>query len=432
MGVRRTPCRSAKKESPPVIGTRVFGGAAGALRVAAFRNYFAGQFVSNMGRWMYRMSIGWLAWDLTSSTTWLGAVAFADLAPTAVLTIFAGAIADRLGYMRIIRLNVICVFLLSGSLGILVISKLVTVELLMLIAFVSGMAEALGQPARLAIVNALVPKYHLSAAIALGSASFNTSRIVGPGIAGPMILWTGPGVVMLLCSVSALYFLVSIRNLHLAEGAKKKQKEDSLLRDTLAGIVYVRNHAGIRFVMILLTATSLLVRPVIELLPSISDRVFQAGPTGLSLILASIGAGAVCASLVLARRGQATGLTKLLVWSTFGTGICVAFALQAPSINVAAVSFCLMGVSMLCGNVSAQTLVQNSVSPEMRARVLGLFIVFGHGLPALGALAQGWLASYVGLPAAVGGSAILMLGFWVWSMFVHSRLGAELERAKSN
>jgi len=207
----------------------------------------------------------------------------------------------------------------------------------------------------------------------------------------------------------------------------RNAKGDSLLRDTLAGFAYVANHRGIRFVMILLTATSLLVRPVIELLPSIADKVFQAGPTGLSMMLSAIGVGAVTASLVLARRGQTQGLTKLLVWSTFGTGLCVAAALQAPSINVAAVAFCLMGVCMLCGNVSAQTLVQNAVSSDMRARVLGLFIVFGHGLPALGALMQGWLATFLGLPMAVGGSAVLMLSFWVWALFAQRRMMGELE-----
>jgi len=183
-----------------------------------------------------------------------------------------------------------------------------------------------------------------------------------------------------------------------------------------------------RSLVILLTATSLLVRPVIELLPSVSDRVFNAGPTGLSLMLSSIGVGAVFTSLVLARRGQAKGLTKLLVVSTFGTGICVASALQAPNIHVAAMFFCLMGVSMLSGNVSAQTLVQNSVSSDMRARVLGLLIAFGNGLPAVGALIQGWLANFYGLPAAIGGSAIMMLGFWIWALFVYPRMSGELER----
>ena len=412
-----------------MLRTRVFGGAASALRIPVYRSYFLGHFIASIGRWMYRMSIGWLAWDLTHSTVWLGAVAFADLVPSAVLTIFAGAITDRFGYMRIIRYSLVVVILLSALLGALVLTHAITVELLLVIALVSGSAESLGQPARLAIVNALVPKYDLSSAIALGSTSFNASRIVGPSIAGLLIQATGPGAVMLLCSLAVFYFWLVVRGINLGESAKPAQKGDSLWRDTMAGFAYVLGHRGIRFVMILLTATSLLVRPVIELLPSIADKVFGAGPTGLSLMLSAIGVGAVAASLILARRGQTQGLTKVLVWSTFGTGICVAAALQAPSLHIGAVAFCFMGVFMLCGNVAAQTLVQNSVSPQMRARVLGLFIVFGHGLPALGALVQGWLATFFGLPMAVGDSAILMLAFWAWSLTLQRSMVEELERA---
>jgi len=410
-----------------VLRTSVFGGAASALRVPIFRRYFLGHFMASIGRWMYRMSIGWLAYDLTESTVWLGAVAFADLVPSALLTIFAGAITDRFGYMRIIRHSLVAVILLSTLLGGLVITRTITVEWLLLIALLAGSAESLGQPARLAIVNALVPKHDLSAAIALGSTSFNASRIVGPSIAGLLIQVTGPGVVMLLCALAVFYFWLVVRRINLEEKSKPAAKGDSLWRDTLAGFTYVLNHRGIRFVMILLTATSLLVRPVIELLPSIARRIFESEATGLSMMLSGIGVGAVTASLVLARRGQTQGLTKVLVWSTFGTGLSVWAALHMPSIQLAALAFCFMGVFMLCGNVAAQTLVQNSVSSAMRARVLGLFIVFGHGLPALGALVQGWLATFFGLPAAVGGSAILMLAFWIWAMFRQRAMVGQLE-----
>ncbi len=411
-----------------MLRTSVFGGAASALRVPIFRNYFLGHFIASIGRWMYRMSIGWLAWELTTSTVWVGAVAFSDLVPSAVLTIFAGAITDRFGYMRIIRHSLVVVMSFMTLLGALVLTHAITVELLIVIALITGSAESLSQPARLAIVNALVPRHDLSAAIALGSTSFNASRIVGPSIAGLLILATSVGVVMLLCALAVFYFWIVVRRIHLEEKSNPKKQGDSLWRDTLAGFVYVLNHRGIRFVMILLTATSLLVRPVIELLSSISDTIFKAGPTGLSMMLSGIGVGAVTASLVLARRGQTKGLTRVLVWSTFGTGISVWVALHSPDIKLAALAFCSMGVFMLCGNVSAQTLVQNNVSNEMRARVLGLFILFGHGLPALGALAQGWLATFFGLPAAVGGSAVLMLAFWIWAMFHQRAMIGELEQ----
>ena len=139
-----------------MLRTRVFGGAASALRIPVYRHYFMGHFIASIGRWMYRMSIGWLAWDLTSSTVWLGAVAFADLVPSAVLTIFSGAITDRFGYMRIIRGSLVVVMSLATLLGVLVLTHAITVELLLVIALLSGSAESLGQPARLAIVNALV------------------------------------------------------------------------------------------------------------------------------------------------------------------------------------------------------------------------------------------------------------------------------------
>jgi MFS family permease len=375
---------------------------------------------------MYRMSIGWLAWELTGSTVWLGAIAFADLVPTAIVTILAGAVADRFGFVRIIRISLIFTTFLAALLGVLVITKLITVELLLVIALCNGCAESFSQPARLAIVNALVGRRDLPSAIAIGSASFNASRIIGPAIAGGLIVWTGTGVVMLLCALTFLFFFMIIRTIDLAEAPASTAERPGLWRDVLSGFVYVLQHRGIRFVMALLTATSLLIRPVIELLPGVAERVFHSGPTGLSIILASIGAGAVLASLWMARR-EGGGLTGLLVLSTLVTGIAVALTMQFDNIWLAAVFFFVMGIFMLVGNVSAQTLIQNNVEPALRGRVMGLFIVFGHGLPALGALIQGYIATTVGLQAAIGGGALLMLAVWAWAFAMRRSVAAHLE-----
>jgi MFS family permease len=405
----------------------VFGGAASALRIATYRRYFIGHFVASVGRWMYRMSIGWLAWDLTGSTVWLGAVAFADLAPTAILTPVAGAAADRFGTMRIIRASLLLSCILPFVLGLLTISQVVTIEMLLIIALVNGCAESFGQPARLSVINALVPKHDLSSAIALGSTSFNASRIVGPSIAGLIIVKAGVGVVMLLCSLGFIYFWNIVRRIKIEDGTSKADRH-GLLSDIVDGFVYTLQHKGILYVMILLTATSMFIRPVIEMLPGLADQVFRTGPQGLSTMLAAIGIGAVTAAFGLARRGRTHGLTRLLVLSTFGTGIAVALAMQFTELWLAAIFFCCMGIFMLIGNVSAQTLIQNSVAPEYRARVMGLFIMFGHGLPAVGALVQGWVANYVGLQVAVGSSALLMLGFGLWSLYARKVMKSELER----
>lgn len=411
-----------------MIPTAVFGSAAGALRIPLYRRYWTGHLVATIGRWMYRMSVGWLAWELTGSTAWLGTIAFADLIPSAVVTVLAGAVADRVGYLRIIRLSLVLTTFLSFLLGLLVLLDRITIELLLVIVFLNGCSESSGQPARLAIVNSLVSRRELASAIALGSASFNASRIIGPSIAGGLIVWTGTGVVMLLCAFTFLCFLLVIRTIHV-EVRAPKTKSAGLAADVLSGFSYVLAHQGIRFVMILLAATSLFIRPVIELLPGVVEQVFHRGPTGLSLILAAIGSGALVASFWLARRGDSSGLTTLLVLSTGGAGLAVALAMQFNQIWLAAGFFGLMGVFMLSGNVSAQTLIQNNVAPELRARVMGLFIVFGHGLPAIGALFQGWLATYVGVQAAIAGGALMMLAVCAWSFLQRPAMAQRLEGA---
>jgi len=413
------------------LASRVFGGAASALRNAQYRRYWAGHFLASIGRWMYRMSIGWLAWELTGSTVWLGVVAFVDLFPSAILTVFAGALSDRVGSMRIIRVSIMLTALLAGLLGLLTITNLVTIELLILIAFLKGCADSLGQPARLSIINALVPKRDLSSAIALGSTSFNASRIIGPAIAGALIAYTGTGSVMILCAVAFLYFYSVVARIVIEERPKKAMEGVSgILADIWAAFLYVMRHPGIRFVMILLTATSLLIRPVIDLLPSVVDRVYGTGPKGMSIILGAIGVGAVIASLWLARRGRTAGLTNLLVVSTVLMAAPLAISMLFVNIWLAAIFFAVLGFFLLAGNVSAQTLIQNSVDPDLRGRVMALYIVFGHALPAVGVLFQGWAANYVGLQPAIAGGAFLMLIVAGWAFMLRSGVIQQLEDTK--
>jgi MFS family permease len=364
---------------------------------------------------MYRTSVGWLAWELTHSSAWLGVIAFADLLPTVVLTILAGAFADRFGFMRIIRISQISAALFTAVLATLVIAKLITIEILLVITMFLGAAESLGQPARMSIVNALVPKRDLASAIALGSASFNASRIIGPSIAGALILWFGSGPVLALCAVIYALFYFVLRTIHIDDKSTTQRSSNGLLRDIKAGVGYAWGHKGIRFVMTLLAATSFLIRPVVDLMPAVSAQLFSGGPTGLALLLAAIGVGAVTASLWLARRGDTKGLTSLLVLSTSASGIALATAMQFSNIYAGAAVLCVMGFFMLIGNVAAQSLVQNSVEQEFRARVSSLFIIFAYGLPAVGAVIQGWIATHIGLNVAIGTGAAMMIAAWLWA-----------------
>ena len=297
----------------------VFGGAGRALDNPVYRTYWLGHTLAAVGRWMKRTAVGWLTWELTESPNWLGIVAAADLVPMVLFSILAGAVADRVGLMRIVKLSQILAGSVAALFAALVFTGAITIEAILVLSVAFGASEALGQPARMAAVHAMVDRKDLSAAIALGSAAFNASRIVGPAIAGGLILWAGTGFVLALCALIFLAFYLLLRTIHLVETTTGQKLSLELFIDIWRGFVYVYGHPGIRFLMILMFATSFLVRPVIELMPGVSGQVFDMGPAGLSLLLSAIGAGALCASLWLARRGEMAGLTGLAVVSMLGS-----------------------------------------------------------------------------------------------------------------
>jgi len=406
----------------------LFGGAGRALQHPAYRTYWIGHTLASVGRWMKRTAVGWLAWELTKSSSWLGIVAFADLVPMMLFVILSGAIADRVGLMRIVRLSLILSGLIATLFAALVLTDLITIEAVVVLALFSGATEALSHPARMAMVNAMVPRADLSSAIALDSAAFNATRIVGPALAGGLILWSGSGTVIALCAAIYFIFYFLLRTISLTETATGQKLSLELFVDIWGGFLYVYGHAGIRFLMILMVAVSLFIRPVVELMPGISDQVFDAGPVGLSLLLGSIGAGALVASLWLARRGEMAGLTRLVTISTLGAGLALILSMAFDRLWLAMGFLAIMGVFMLTGNVGAQSLIQNAVDQNVRARVLSLFIVFAHGLPAFGSVIGGWIASWAGLQATIGCGAVAMVLAWLWARPQAAQMAIVLER----
>jgi MFS family permease len=414
-----------------LTSSSIFGGIGRSLRHPVYRTFFIGNTLAAVGRWMKRTAVGWLTWELTESTTWLGIVAFADLVPMMIFVILSGAIADRVGLMRIVKLSQILSGLIAILFAALIFTGLITIEAVVVLSVAFGATEALSQPGRLAVVHAMVPREDLSSAIAVGSAAFNGTRIVGPAIAGALIIWTSTGTVIALCAVIFFVFYFMLRTIHIVETASGQKLSFELFVDIWRGFQYVYGHPGIRFMMIVMVAVSFFIRPVIELMPGVSGQVFDAGPAGLSLLLGAIGAGALLASLWLARRGEMVGLTGLVTWSILGGGLALMASMFFNQLWIAVAFLMVVGGFMLVGNVGAQSLIQNAVDSRVRARVLSLFIVFAHGLPAFGAAIMGWVASLAGLRATIGCGALVMVLVWLWARPRARKMAAILEPSDS-
>lgn len=395
--------------------SKILGGIGQALSNPRYRLYWATNGLATVGRWVYRTAVMWLTWELTKSTFWLGVVAFADVFPMIVLSVFAGAISDRIGYTRVIKSMQFCYVLVGAGFTGLIFFDVINIWLVLALSISHGIIEAMSTPPRLAMVNALVEKKDLSAAVALNSATFNACRFVGPAIAGGMLQVVEADWVFALATVAFVQFYVVTFFLPAKGAGGQGRISFDLLRDMAEGAAYVWREPGIRFLMVLLAATGLLIRPFMELAPGFADLVFGLKADGLATILSSIGAGAMVSCLWLARRGRTAGLTRMTTGYFALLGVTLFLFTLTDSILIAVPLLFCLGYAMLVTGTAAQSLIQNAAAPEMRARAVSFFIMLNWGMPAIGALAMGWIASFFGLQKTVAAGAVIALLFWVWS-----------------
>ena len=412
--------------------SKILGGIGPALANPAFRLWWVSNGVSTIGRWIYRTAVLWLTWNLTKDPTWLGIMAFADVFPMVVLSVFSGAISDRIGYIRVIKAMQLCYIGVGAGFTVALYFDVMTIYLCLALTICHGITEAMSTPPRLALVNALVGRDELSSAVALNSATFNGCRLIGPGIGGALLVLVRDGVITpdLVFAVATLmfvqlYVVVFFLPAKGAGGEGKVSKE--LVRDMLEGARYVWHSPGIRFLMFVLGMTGLFIRPFMELASGYADLIFGLPEEALGTILSTVGAGAMVSCLWLARRGRTEGLTRLCTHSFALLALVLLIFTLIENLFVAILPLFLIGFLMLVNGTSAQSLIQNSSSSEMRARAVSFFILLNWGMPAFGALVAGWIASIVGMQFTVAGGAIIALMFWLWAHYQGRRHVAELE-----
>lgn len=403
-----------------------FDNAVRVFRNRNYRVYTAGNSISLIGTWMQRICVGWLAWQLTHSPSWLGIVAVADLMPTLVLSPLAGLLADRLDRLRLILLTQVLAMAQAGLLALLTYTGVIRIESLFLLTLALGAVNAVNQPARLALIPNLVERASLASAIAVNSLVFNLARFIGPALAGPVVEQGGFALAFALNSATYLAFIAALLRVTLVPDAiRAPARRRELLSDTVAGYSYALRHPGIGRMIALFAATSFSVRGFIELFPGFADVVFgQPGPTWL---MATLGLGAVAGGLWMVRRPGLHGLTALIIGHTFLVGLAVLGFAATSNYAVALACVFLCGFALVTTGISAQTLIQSAVDPAMRGRVLGFYGMLFRGGPAFNALVLGWLSSLLGMRLAVAAGAAICLSYWFWARLKRDVMAEALE-----
>ncbi|MEL0107596.1 MAG: MFS transporter [Rhodospirillaceae bacterium] len=396
-----------------------FSGLTNIIRALSQREYgiyAAGNLASMTGRWVQRIAIGWLTWELTKSGTWLGAMAAVDYLPTAIFAPLAGAMADKYGHLKLIKLVQWLSVGQAVGLFILMSMGLITVEVLLLFAFFLGMFTALGMPARLTIIPELAKDEHLPAAITFNTLTFHIGRFFGAGLGTFLISSGGPALAFATNAICFLIYLIALMMLRIEIPVSLGKDEPKLITKLKGGFQYAGRHPGIGPLMILICFFALWGRPVVDLFPAFADVVYKAGVEGLGVMIASAGVGAMIGGLWIAGRKEAQGVTMLLFGAiTLGCAMILVF-ITMSWLWIAVFLIAVFGATETAVGVCSQTLLLKSTSIEMRGRIMSLYVSVFRATPAIGALSMGALSEVIGLRWAVfcGVLLIIFVTLWAW------------------
>ena len=270
-----------------------------ALRHPNYAIYLAGNTLSLHGLWVYRVALGWFAWQLSYSELWVGIIAFTQFAPAVVFGPIFGVLADRFDRKATSILVNSCSVINMLLLGLLTALEFIDIRVLALLSLMQGILDGAHVPVRLSIVPNLVPKRQLDSAIALTSVAFNLSRFVGPAIAGPVIAIWGVGTAFVVNGVSylALIGAMIVVRLNPSEGAKRERKH--AWTELKEGAHYVFTHPVVSSLLVAVAAGSVFARGGLEMLPAFADAVYSRGAGGLAILTSAIGGGAVITGVTL-------------------------------------------------------------------------------------------------------------------------------------
>lgn len=378
--------------------------------------YVGGNFASSVGVWVQRVAIGWLTWKLTESPAWLGAVMFAEAGPTIILGLFAGAILDRYSQMALLRVTQMMIIGYSLALAGAVLAGAISIWLLFAMVLFRGAVFAVNRPARQTIVYALAGRDLLPNALAFNATVFNSSKFIGPGIAGAMIVLFGVGGTLLAAFLLQLVFTAALAYIGSVESARKPRESQPILREVADGFRYIAAHRGVRFQFFILGAVSLFAKPISDLLPGVASEVLQGQAQDLAILFAAHGIGAFAAGALLSIFSGRLDSVDLCAACVLTVSVAtIAFA-SIPVFWAACGLLALIGACIVCVDVTSQTAVQSAIRTRFRGRTMSSYGVVAQGAPALGALLMGVVAEWQGLALAIagGGGLCLVAGVLTW------------------
>ncbi len=369
-----------------------------ALRVRNYRLFFGGQVVSNTGTWMQRIAQDWLVLQITDSPLAVGITTALQFLPMLVFGLWGGLLADRYPKRRLLLITQTAMGGLAVMLAALTLAGAVQVWQVYLIALGLGLATVVDNPARQTFVNEMVPKDLVRNAVGLNSGNFQLARMLGPAVAGVLISAVGIGWAFALNALSYLAVLVALALMRPRELQRMplRRRGPGQLRE---GLRYVRRTPALLWPIVLVFFVGTFGYNFAIILSAYTKDVFDSGADVYGLLNTAMAAGSVVGALVAARRTSATLSVLFLAAAGVGLGLIV-LGLTPWFIPFVAL-LVAVGFISVTFNTLGNSSVQLASSPELRGRVMSLYMLVFMGGTPLGSLVVGWITEQWGAPLAL-------------------------------
>lgn len=363
-----------------------------------FRRLWFAMMATSVSQWMQQVAYGWLALELTDSARIVGAVSFMAGLPFLIVALPAGVLIDRFDRRRILMVAQGCALTLGVVLAVDVLTGTVTLTHLLIAAFLNGSFLCILNPTMQSVVPALVGKEGLTNAIGLMSAGQNMTRIVGPSLAGLVIGFGSTGLAFLLAATALIGAMLLIRGVIVPPRAASTTVRG--WRGVFSGLGIIMSRPHLRVLFLLACAPPLLIFPYIQFLNIYARDILMIGASGLGLLTACSGIGAVIGSLMIAGRRfrPGDGSRQIRVALFYGCVVIgIAFSTTLWITLPLLVAGGIAGASYMSAN---NALLQLRIEDEVRGRVMATYMMT-FGLLPLGALPMGLVGEIAGIEWAI-------------------------------
>lgn len=369
-----------------------------ALGIRNYRLFFSGQVVSNTGTWMQRIAQDWLVLQITDSPLAVGITTALQFLPMLLFGLWGGLIADRYPKRRLLLATQMFMGLLAALLAALTLTGHVQIWQVYLIAFGLGLATVVDNPSRQTFVNEMVPHELVRNAVSLNSGNFQLARMLGPAVAGVVISAVGSGWAFGINAVSYLApiaGLLAMRNTEL-QPQQRPVRGPGQIRE---GLRYVRGQPALLWPIVLVFFVGTFGYNFAIILSAYTKEVFASGADVYGLLNTAMAGGSVVGALLAARRS--TGRLSVLFGSAAGVGLLLVLLGLTPWFWPFVGLLVITGLTSVTFNTLGNSTVQLASDPELRGRVMSLYMLVFMGGTPLGSILVGAVTERWGAPLAL-------------------------------